>query len=40
MGNGATSSLRQRFQQRAIYLKFVAPIEHLIVNEWEVSDED
>ena len=28
------------FRQRAIYLKFVGPVEHLIVSEEEVSDED
>ena len=32
--------LRERFRQKAIYLKFVGPVEHLIVSEEEVSDED
>ena len=36
----ARDTLRQRFRQRAIYLKFVGPVEHLIVSEEEVSDED
>ena len=31
---------RERPRQRAIYLKFVGPVEHLIVSEEEVSDED
>jgi len=36
----ARDVLRERFQQKAIYLKFVGPVEHLIVSEEEVSDED
>ena len=32
--------LRGRFRQKAIYLKFVGPVEHLIVSEEEISDED
>ena len=36
----ARDVLRERFRQRAIYLKFVGPIEHLVVSEEEVSDED
>lgn len=36
----ARDVLRERFRQRAIYLKFVGPAEHLIVSEEEVSDED
>jgi hypothetical protein len=36
----ARDVLRERFQQKAIYLKFVGPVEHLIVSEGEVSDED
>ncbi|SRR6266545_4956864 len=36
----ARDVLRERFQQKAISLKFVGPVEHLIVNEEEVSDED
>ncbi len=36
----ARDVLRERFRQRAIYLKFVGPVEHLIVSEEEVSDED
>lgn len=32
--------LRERFQQKAIYLKFVGPVEHLVVTEEEISDED
>jgi hypothetical protein len=35
----ARDVLRARFQQKAIYLKFVGPVEHLIVSEEEVSDE-
>jgi len=29
-----------RFQQKAIYLKFVHPVEQLIVSEEEVRDEE
>lgn len=36
----ARDVLRERFQQKAIYLKFVGPVEHLIVGEEEVRDED
>jgi len=36
----ARDVLRRRFQQKAIYLKFVGPVEHLIVSEEEVNDED
>jgi hypothetical protein len=36
----AREVLRERFQQKAIYLKFVGPIEHLLVGEEEVRDED
>ena len=36
----ARDTLRERFRQKAIYLKFVGPVEHLIVSEEEVSDED
>ncbi len=36
----ARDVLRQRFQQKAIYLKFVGPVDHLIISEEEVSDED
>ena len=36
----ARDVLRDRFRQKAIYLKFVGPVEHLIVSEEEVSDED
>ena len=36
----ARDVLRERFRQKAIYLKFVGPVEHLIVSEEEVSDED
>ena len=31
---------RERFRQTAIYLKFVGPVEHLVVTEEEISDED
>jgi len=34
------SVLRERFRQKAIYLKFVGPVEHLIVSEEEIRDED
>ena len=36
----ARDVLRGRFLQKAIYLKFVGPVEHLIVSEEEVRDED
>jgi hypothetical protein len=36
----ARDILRHRFRQRAIYLKFVGPVEHLVVNEEEIADED
>jgi hypothetical protein len=36
----ARDVLRQRFRQKAIYLKFVGPVEHLIISEEEVGDED
>ena len=36
----ARDVLRERFRQKAIYLKFVRPVEHLVVSEEEVSDED
>jgi hypothetical protein len=36
----ARDVLRARFRQKAIYLKFVGPVEQLIVSEEEVSDED
>jgi len=36
----ARDVLRDRFRQKAIYVKFVGPVEHLIVSEEEVSDED
>jgi len=36
----ARDVLRERFRQKAIYLKFVGPVEHLIVREEEVRDED
>ncbi len=36
----ARDILRQRFRQRAIYLKFVGAVEQLIVSEEEVGDED
>jgi len=36
----ARDVLRERFQQKAIYLKFVGPVEHLAVSEEEVRDED
>lgn len=36
----ARGVLRERFRQKAIYLKFVGPVEHLIVSEEEISDED
>lgn len=36
----ARDVLRERFRQRAIYLKFVGPVEHLVVTEEEISDEN
>jgi hypothetical protein len=36
----ARDILRARFRQKAIYLKFVGPVEQLIVSEEEVGDED
>jgi len=36
----ARDVLRERLRQKAIYLKFVGPVEHLVVSEEEVSDED
>ncbi len=36
----ARDVLLERFRQKAIYLKFVGPVEHLVVNEEEISDED
>lgn len=36
----AREILRERFRQKAIYLKFVGPVEHLVVSEEEVTDED
>lgn len=36
----ARGVLRERFRQKAIYLKFVGPVEHLIVSEEEISDEE
>ena len=36
----ARNVLRKRFRQKTIYVKFVGPVEHLIVSEEEVSDED
>ncbi len=36
----ARDVLCRRFRQRAIYLKFVGPVEQLIVSEEEVGDED
>jgi hypothetical protein len=35
----ARDVLRERFRQKAISLKFVGPVEHLIVSEEEISDE-
>ena len=32
--------LCQRFRQRAIYLKFVGPVEQLIISEEEIRNED
>ena len=36
----ARDVLRNRFRQKAIYLKFVGPIDQLIVSEEDVGDED
>lgn len=36
----ARDVLRVRFQQKAIYLKFVRPVEHLIVSEEEVHGDE
>jgi len=36
----ARDVLRERFRQKAIYLKFVGPVEHLIVSEEEIGHED
>ncbi len=36
----ARGILMKRFRQRAIYLKFVGPVEQLIVSEEEVGDEN
>jgi hypothetical protein len=36
----ARNVLRERFRQKAIYLKFVGPVEHLVVSEEEITDED
>ncbi len=36
----ARDVVRERFQQKAVYLKFVGPVEHLVVSEEEVRDED
>jgi hypothetical protein len=36
----ARDVLRKRFHQKAIYLKFVGPVEHLVVTEEEIGDED
>jgi len=36
----ARDVLCQRFRQKAIYLKFVGPVEQLIVGEEEIRDED
>jgi len=36
----ARNVLMNRFRQRAIYLKFVGPVEQLIVSEEEVSNDD
>src|SRR5205823_5483919 len=36
----ARGVLRERFRQKAIYLKFVGQVEHLVVSEEEISDED
>lgn len=36
----ARDVLCERFRQKAIYLKCVGPVEHLIVTDEEVHDED
>ena len=36
----ARDVLREWFRQTAIYLKFVGPVEHLVVTKEEISDED
>ena len=36
----ARDVLCQRFRQEAVYLKFVGPVEQLIVSEEEIRDED
>jgi hypothetical protein len=36
----ARDVLLERFRQRAIYLKFVGPVEHLVVTEEEINDEN
>jgi hypothetical protein len=36
----ARDVLCERFHQKAIYLKFVGPVEQLIISEEEVRDED
>ena len=36
----ARDVLCRRFRQKAIYLKFVGPVEQLIVSEEEIRDED
>lgn len=36
----ARNVLRERFRQKAIYLKFVGPVEHLVVSEEEITDEN
>jgi len=36
----ARDVLRERFRQKAVYLKFVGPVDRLIVSEEEVGDED
>ncbi len=36
----ARDVLRERFRQKAVYLKFVGPVDQLIVSEEEVGDED
>ncbi len=35
----ARDVLRQRFRQQAIYLKFVGPIEHLVVTDEEIGND-
>ena len=35
----AREVLRERFQQKAIYLKFVGPVERLTVTEEEIGDD-